>query len=897
MMTRLPYLLNLVFKQSVFASILVTYALQAAQPTANPPTHERTFLNRYCVSCHNNETKEGKVDLASLPPKIKTIEQAELWQKVLNALNAGEMPPKDADQPQSKEKADFLEVLAQTMVTARKSLSDSGGTITMRRLNRREYANSIKHLIGVDVDVLTLPSDSGEGFDTIGASLFLSSDQFEKYLQLGRNAIDEMFARQAAIAEGSRVFRMEVEQDINPRNLREIEKIDEAQIRYQQWKTEVDRIKDSPENKAIIAEIAKTDKRVLHPHLFYQSADRLTGSPNAKDFGFRDSNDATFHNTGSFIRKQSYFKHYMNLPHNDTGAYLKLVWGIGRFDLTPDPSEVPPGRYKLRIRAGAVEGSPQYRRFIEVGHPQRRNGAPLGHASLPLSSHHVTGTIEAPTIIETAVQVTMASPKEFGIQERQPQVTTSLRRLYQSTLTQNGYGFDPAIWIDWMELEGPLPSTGTEAVLQQLLSSNKQTANDRDTDWARSILEQFSVHALRGVKPDPRFLSQLVHLYEGRRAAGETIDVALRTPLSVILASPGFLYLYEPGNDSQSRFLNDRELAVRLAYFLWSTPPDKELLDLAQQGTLHKPEHLSSQVNRMLDDRRTNRFVAGFVHQWLDMERLDFFQFDPSLHREFDENTRAAARQEVYHSFAHLLQNPNNGHLNRLLKADYIFINGLLAVFYGIEGVKGDEFQKVQLDSGSPRGGLLGMAAIHAMGSDGVNSSPVERGAWVLRHLLHSAPPPAPANVPQLSRLEDQALTTRQRLAAHQSQPQCATCHRKIDPVGFGMENFDAAGKWRVIATSGKGSNKKKWTIDASGAFHNGPSFADYQELRNHILARESDFARGFTEHLIEYALGRPFSIIDDALAEDMTNKAALKNYSVREFIHALVQSETFRKK
>ena len=189
------------------------------------------------------------------------------------------------------------------------------------------------------------------------------------------------------------------------------------------------------------------------------------------------------------------------------------------------------------------------------------------------------------------------------------------------------------------------------------------------------------------------------------------------------------------------------------------------------------------------------------------------------------------------------------------------------------------------------------MAAIHAMGSDGVNSSPVERGAWVLRQLLHSAPPPAPANVPQLSRLEEQALTTRQRLLAHQEQPQCATCHRKIDPIGFGLENFDAAGKWRVNATSGKGSSRKNWTIDPSGTFHNGPSFANYQELRNHILARESDFARGFTEHLIEYALGRPFSIIDDELAKDMMNKASLKNYSISEFIHTLVQSETFRKK
>ena len=194
------------------------------------------------------------------------------------------------------------------------------------------------------------------------------------------------------------------------------------------------------------------------------------------------------------------------------------------------------------------------------------------------------------------------------------------------------------------------------------------------------------------------------------------------------------------------------------------------------------------------------------------------------------------------------------------------------------------------------------MAAIHAMGSDGVESSPIERGAWVLRHLLHDPPPPAPPNVPQLSRLADKPLTTRERLAAHMEEAQCAICHRKIDPIGFGLENFDAAGKWRTtnsnITRLKRGWKQgKTWEIDASGAFHNGPEFADYGEMRNLITAHEEDFARGFTEHLIAYALGRPYGFTDESLANEVMTVAKENEFAVSEFLQALVQSDAFKSK
>jgi len=218
--------------------------------------------------------------------------------------------------------------------------------------------------------------------------------------------------------------------------------------------------------------------------------------------------------------------------------------------------------------------------------------------------------------------------------------------------------------------------------------------------------------------------------------------------------------------------------------------------------------------------------------------------------------------------------------------------------------VTGDSFRKVSLPEDSPRGGLLGMAAIHAMGSDGIESSPVERGAWVLRHLLHDPPPPAPANVPQLSRLADKPLSTREKLAAHMEEAQCASCHRKIDPIGFGLEKYDAAGKWRIeerhYAMNKKGKptlSRNPSPIDTSGKFHNGPEFADYFELRDLIAKREADFAKGFSEHLIGYGLGRPFGFTDEDLANEILARAGDRDFSISSFIHALVRSEAFGRK
>ena len=1369
------------------------------ETTPTLPEKHFDFLSTYCLDCHDSLTEKGSVNLEDLAFQITTIQEAELWQKVLNTMNSGEMPPDDKKQPSESEKADFLDALAQTMVDARRSLSDTGGEITMRRLNRREYQNSIEYLTGVRVDAGTLPADGGGNtFDTEGASQFISSDQIEQYLKLGRSAIGELFERQAAVGRETMTFRVEPENTVNVASREAMAVQEETYERYLKWKAEVDKVAFLPENEEALKQIReKYGIEDLKNNLrLYQNANLLKGAPDATKFGFRDGNQASFSYQGGYSRTYAYKKQYLEFPNSNRGTYLKLAWAIQRIDILPDPKDIPPGTYQLRIRAGAVEGSDASRHFIEIGHPQRVNQVPAGFAGKPLASVQVTGTEENPEIIETTLTIGSKTPREFGIQERRPEGNQkALSREFYAHKRENGYGTPPAIWVDWIELVGPIPDNeavesritriepektinpanekeiatiedayarsaewqkgvdeavktpanqakiaeirktepkinhpqwfyafadrlegtpdatdfgfrdsqkaaasdpkgdranlayhkhyaslphrdrgtylklahGTGRVIishkekqlppgsytlrvaaasvegspasrhfievghpQRLIESRnwglegqpisshqvngtfenpqvieiplevgtdtirefaiqekqpntgnlkelwdahnawkkkngyghppaiwidwvelegphpdksttwtqrrevedhakakvggtyngyfkgghekaqtflktgeeqggvtdeqearfrirtfeengpgyrrylenpltqsgslltlsnvnkeefialpptqpsgwketkhvvetlppgdyhlrfrigaiegtpedrhfvdlgeapdkdqfkhlatfqvtgtteapqtitfpvtltkdsprrfalrekrdpktdhalvratrKETGTDPEpalwidwvewegpltatsddstfTDWwvepqaapdesdrARQILENFAVTAFRDVPAEDDFLDRLVNIYETRRNAGKSFEDAIELPLGIILASPGFLYLNEPSDASPAtsregsphppqspgenikRTLTDRELAVRLAYFLWSAPPDKELLSLAQKGELGNPDILRSQVDRLIADPRSDEFVAGFLHQWLDMERLDFFQFDTTLYRDFDESTRSAARQEVYESFAHLLRS-DDGNLGQLLKSDHVFVNGLLATYYGLEGVTGDQFQKVSLPAGSPRGGLLGMAAVHAMGSDGIESSPVERGAWVLRHLLNDPPPPAPPNVPQLSRLLDQPLTTREKLAAHMEEAQCASCHRKIDPIGFGLENFNAAGKWRTEEGKGKSAHE----IDPSGAFHNGPEFADYFEMRDLISDREPDFARGFTEHLIGYALGRPFGFTDEDLADEIVAAAKEEDYSVSEIVQALVASEAFGRK
>ena len=851
-------------------SLIATTAIRADEAVV-PETY-RHFFKTYCTECHGADKQKGKLRLDHISLTLDTVESAERWQKILNEVNSGEMPPEDSKQPEKGAKTEFLDSVANTLVVARKTLSDQHGNITMRRLNQREYKNTIRELLGVEIDARDLPKDGGSGaFDTVGSALFMSSDQFEQYLTLGRRALEDSFARALAFSAQSKEPKPPTIKERREVELHATAKVGGTYNGYYKEGYTV----------------AKA----------YLDSDR---SKPATAFG-KDIPDevAAKFRVMVFHEHAPSFAHYLNDPLTQKGAYL-TIHSVNTEEFITLPPDQPsgwlktkhevekaePGQYRLRFRIGAVNGTPQERHFVDIG--SRTSGT---EEFTLMNTLQISGTTDAPQIVEVPVKITGTGPRTFVLREKRDVKLDE--ELYNAARKATGIGPAPALWIDWVEWEGPL-AEAPPAAISELFAAH--TPGVPETQIAQTLLEQFAVRAFRDLKPEPAYMAKLLELFEARRKAGDSFYDALKEPLSVALASPGFLYLAEPNSSPDRRHLTQREVATRLAYLIWSAPPDAELLALSRQGDLLKPEILSQQLDRLIDDPRSSAFVHGFVQQWLGLDRLDFFQFDTKVHRTFDDSTKAAARLEVIETFGSLLKKRQS--LALLLKSDFVVINGLLANYYGIPNVDGDAFRAVKLDPGSPRGGLLGMAAIQAMGSNGKDSSPVERGAWVLRKLLHAPPPPAPPNVPQLSRLEGKLLTTRERLMAHQEQPQCASCHRKIDPIGFGLENFDAVGKWRTEdGYEKKGVGQKKWPIEPAGALHNGPAFKDFFELRDLIAAKPERIARGFTENLIEYGLGRPFGFSDEDLAVRILEQTEKQNFEVRAFLHALVSSAGFQMK
>lgn len=875
----------------MIVAVVLSGSERGERHQAELPAAQRTLLVESCFTCHDAKTQKGKVRLDDLPLAITTVAQADRWQKVLDALGSGDMPPEDEAQPTADRKADFLSALAETLVMARRALADSGGVITMRRLNRREYQNTMRVLLGVAVDGRDLPADEGAGtFDTVGASLFMSGDQIELYHRTAQAALREVLRRQRAAPAKAVTLKIEPEEAHNRRMRRALDDARARHERYRQWTAAVEAAAARPDNQEVIASLRKQVGITTVPpksdqlRKLHRQWRQIPHAPSPSDFGFKDADDADFNGRHVWEDSGTAWQHYLDLPESGSGALLGYYHTVPhqQIDL---PTAWAPGTYRIVYRLAALADAPMERRFVQFG--IAGEGA---DAFDIFSTHQVTGTREAPQDLVVSVTLPPNGGRRFSLREKRDiQRDTGFRLHYTESVHKTGRPPRPAIWIDTVTVEGPLP----EPVLPLVLPT---TENEVAGTSLRSRIAEFATRAFRGVAPGEDFLDRLVTRYAERRTAGDEVAQAFIEVAAIVLAAPGFLYLSEPKPTTQVRSLDGRELAVRLAYFLWSAPPDDDLLASSISGRLKQPSELRRQVDRLLDDPRSSAFIEGFVSQWLGLARLDFFTFNTKLHTRFDESVKSAARREVFATVAWILR--ENRSLAELLASDTVVINGLLADFYGIDGVTGDEFRAVQLSPGSPRGGLLGMTAILAMGGNGDHTSPVERGAWILRKLLHDPPPPAPANVPQISRLEGKPLTTRERLLAHQEQPQCASCHRKIDPIGFGLENFDAVGRWRTEDSyQVSGAAVKRWTIDAAGAFHRGPTFTDFFALRRLIADHAPRFARGASEALIEYGLGRPAGFIDQDLADAMVAQSAKHDYRLRELLHALISSADFQHK
>jgi hypothetical protein len=472
----------------------------------------------------------------------------------------------------------------------------------------------------------------------------------------------------------------------------------------------------------------------------------------------------------------------------------------------------------------------------------------------------------------------------------------------------------PGVAILWAETHGPLDQQFPSRAQQTLFGTDPSISMEEgDPVWMRHrkkvhrhhvasstpatdaerIIRSFLPRAFR--RPvDDDLASQFVTLTLDRLEQGRTFEQAVRAGITAVLCSPHFLLLNaEPS-------LDDYTIATRLSYFLWSSTPDDELLQLAAEGKLSDPAIRQDQVARMIDDPRIERFITRFTDQWLSLQKIEETTPDKKLYPEFDEILQESMIRETRDFFRHILQ--NNLSIRNFIDSDFTFLNERLAAHYGIEGVTGHEHQRlVQIPEDNIRGGLLTQASILKTTANGTTSSPVLRGVWVIDHLLGQPAPPPPPGVPAVEPDIRGAITIREQLDQHRADPSCARCHHRIDPPGFAMECFDPIGgersRYRSLGKGDPAGHKLPYRlglpVENYGTTADGQDFADFIQFRGLLAQQDERVARGIATKLLTYGAGRPLTVGDRASVDAILTKAG-PDLGLRSMLHAVVETELF---
>jgi hypothetical protein len=560
-----------------------------------------------------------------------------------------------------------------------------------------------------------------------------------------------------------------------------------------------------------------------------------------------------------------------------------------------------PGHYRFRISASAVQSDSKPVTFrVDAG------------LMLMTGRQHLVGYFDAPTDQSRVIEfVDYMEPRNtirilpYGLASAQEVHKTGADK-YEG----------PGLAIDWIEVEGPLsegwPPASHRLIFGDLPQESSPLDDQRDRLEvvsveplidAERLLRRFCRRAFRRAVTDTD-VAPFVALITARLAEGRSFEQAMRVGLAAVMVSPKFLFLREdPGT------LDDFALASRLSYFLWCTMPDDELLLVAEQGMLSRPDSLHIQVERMLNDPKAAAFVSNFVGQWLNLREIDFTIPSHIMYPEFDEMLKESMVRETELFFAEILKNDLS--LTNFVASDFSMLNGRLAKHYGISGVDGWQFHRITLPPDSHRGGLLTMASVLKVTANGTYTSPVTRGVWILERILGTPPSPPPENVTGLVPDIRGATTIREQLEKHRQDESCAGCHREIDPPGFALESFDVIGGWRdryrlsgwtreaeeVIVDGQKMRYYNGAKVDATGILPDGRTFQNIDEFKQLLLSDKDQLARALTEKLVTYSTGAAPRIADESQIEAIVTEVCRNDHGLRTLIHEIVKSQLFQSK
>ena len=739
-----------------------------AEPAAHipPPTEAefaavtKSLFDDTCSECHNSEEANGGFDVTKYTSVESLATDRDQWDRVLNKLEAGEMPPVDVEKPE-EQIASLVSFLEKEFTRADALIRPDPGRVTARRLNRAEYTNTIRDLLAVDfrADQNFPTDDSGEGFDNIGDILTVSPVLMDKYL----SAAGRIAAR--AISAVPLPKPVEIEYSLRFKNLRRLD-------------------------PSTVAATHRVD--------FDAEYDLRIGLPGER-------------------------------PADAKPVTLGL-WVDGKLTKTLQVETKP---------SGLVYFNPYSEEQMRVTLPEGDHALRLG-------------------FIDDDFVKTLAKESLYKDKENK--------------------------WIGSVTIVGPFASKEEKPSRKQILICNPKLG----AACVDRILSTLARRAYR--RPvTPAEVAALTKFVRMAKADGQSTEQGLALAIQAMLVSPNFLFHIErdpnPRDPSLVHRLTDVELASRLSYFLWNSMPDEQLLSLAEKRQLHDPATLDTQVKRMLGDPKAFAMAENFAGQWLEIRNLDTIRPDPQKFPQWTPELRDAMKTETRMFFDHMLK--ENRPIGEFLDARYTFLNEFLANYYGIDGVKGADFRRVELTT-PERGGVLGQGSVLAVSSYPTRTSVVIRGKYILQNILGTPPPPPPPDVPPLN---EEAVGTvaslRKQMETHRSNKVCASCHARMDPLGFALENYDAIGRWRT--------EDGGFPVDATGVLPSGKAFTTPAEMRKVLSRMLPDVSRAMTEKLMVYALGRGLERYDRPTVREITKRLAASDYGFQTLVLEVVRSLPFQ--
>ena len=857
--------------------VIVCALAAAGAPAAELPAKAGAFIDKHCAGCHDSVEKKGDLDLTALALNPADPKNFSLWLKVHDRAESGEMPPKKKARPPADELRDFLGAIGKSLTQAELARAGAEGRATRRRLNRYEYENALRDLLGAPwLQVKDALPEDGEAFrfNKVGEALDVSHVQMARYLGVADYALRQVIARQPERPEAktTRYYAREARSFTGP-------------MKFSVFNT-------SPE-------------RATFPTLGFEPQPDVRAGKAPVSVGAADPAKRDLEGVGVVA-----------------GNYEPLEPKFTNFKA---PAA---GRYRLRFQAHSVWVGPTVQ--TDPKKPDRwwipdLDKVARGRRSEPITVYSETpprqlrwlGTFDAKVEPEVAeLDVWLIAGETIRVDAARLFRSRPGASRWQNPLAEKDGS--PGVVFRWMEAEGPIterwPTAGHALLFGDLplrkaekAGATVEVVSAEPAKDAARLLGAFLQRAYRrpvAAGEVKRFLPVVEHALQ----SGAGFAEAMIAGYTAVLCSPEFVTIEEkPGK------LDDFAVASRLAFFLGNSAPDAELRAVADKGGLRRADALRAQTERLLGDAKARRFTDAFLDYWLDLRKIAATAPDEALYNDYylDDLLQESAQLETQAFFAELIRGDLPA--RNLIASDFAMLNERLATHYGLPHVEGVAIRRVPLPADSVRGGLLTQAAVLKVTANGTTTSPVVRGVWIMERILGETPRPPPPSVSAVEPDIRGAATIRDLLAKHRTQEMCASCHTRIDPTGFALESFDVMGgfrtHYRAMGAEGKapapgigfGGQKFAFSyalpVDCSGELPDGRAFADVRELKRLLLTDERAIARNLVRQLVVYATGAPVRFSDRPAVEKILDRAAASGYGVRSLIHAIVQSDLFLSK